>query len=84
MKKKILTIFVLLFSIFLFCGCGSINYAVIINSDGTVKMQTTFKVNATIFDSTSSNYCGKTMADFKQKVQSVANQVVWNMYNNFE
>ena len=78
MKKRILAIFLCIFSIFVFCGCGSAIYLVEVDSTGVVTQAFKFTFNKKDIED-----AGKTVTDFRENVIYVANSVVNNAYNNF-
>ena len=79
MKKKLLVVFLCLFSAILFCGCGSVSYILQVESSGVVTQAVVLK-----FSQTAIQNAGKTLADFQNHVQYVGNQVVHNSISNFE
>ena len=78
MRKKFLTIFVCLISIFLFCGCAKINYSLTIESNGVVTQAVSLS-----FSETKVVNAGKTKNDVMVQISNVANQVVQNAYTEF-
>lgn len=79
MKKKLLAVFLCLFSVILFCGCGSVSYILQVESSGVVTQGIVLK-----FSQKAIQNAGKTVADFQTHVQSVGNQVMHNSITNFE
>lgn len=79
MKKKLLTVFLCLISVILFCGCGSVSYILQVESSGVVTQAVVLT-----FSQKAIQNAGKTVADFQTHVQYVGNQVVYNSITNFE
>ena len=80
MKKRILALLICFFSVFTLCGCGSISYVLQIDSaSGVVTQGVVFSVSKTDIQN-----AGKTVINFKQHVEYVANTVVSNSYTSFE
>ena len=79
MKKKLLAIFLCIFSVILFCGCGSVSYVLQVESSGVVTQAIVLK-----FSRTAIQNAGKTLPDFQYHVQYVGNQVVHNSITSFE
>lgn len=78
MRKKILTIIICLFSIFLFCGCAKINYSLTLESSGVV----TQAINLQVSEKDIVN-ADKTLNNFKRTIEKVANQVAFKSYEAF-
>lgn len=79
MRKRILAIILCLFSLFIFCGCGNINYNVTVSSDGAVTLSFDLE-----FNTQDINDSPKSLSDFVYDVSNVANTVVKNSCNSFE
>ena len=80
MKKRILALILCLISAVTLCGCGSISYVLQIDSaSGVVTQGVVFSVSQSDIEET-----GKSITDFKQHVEAVANAVVQNSFNSFE
>ena len=80
MKKRILAILLCLFSVFALCGCGSITYVFQIDSaSGVLTQGIVFSVSKSEIEKT-----GKTLTNFKQNVEYVANTVVSKSFSDFE
>ncbi|MBR4124194.1 MAG: hypothetical protein IKR12_01345 [Clostridia bacterium] len=78
MRKKLLTIIICLFSIFLLCGCANINYTIMVESTGVVTQSINLQ-----FSETDVVNAGKTLSAFMHEIEDVSNQVIQNSYSKF-
>lgn len=79
MKRKILAVFLCLFSVIIFCGCGSVSYILQVDSNGVVTQACVITISKKDIEN-----AGKTIDDFEYNLQYVANTVVTNSINNFK
>lgn len=79
MKKKLLAIFVCLFSVLLLCGCGSVSYILQVDSTGVVTQAVVLTFSKKDIES-----AGKTVLDFRNTVEAVGNAIVQNSINSFK
>ena len=79
MKKKFLAIILCLVSVFCFAGCGNIQYLLQIDSSGVVTQQLYVEFSKSDIEAS-----GKTIAQVKNMIENVGNQVVLNNINDFE
>lgn len=83
MRKKVLLVVICFFCLFALCGCGSVNYSVIISNKGEITLQLDLKFDAQKL-TTNLNSANKNLSDFASKVQSYATAVYNNSYADFE
>ena len=79
MRKKILAVFLCLFSALIFCGCGSVSYILQVSSSGVVTQACVIIVSKKDIQD-----AGKTITNFRNNVEYVGNTVVSNSINSFK
>ena len=79
MKRKILAIFLCIFSIVLFCGCASATYIIKFDASGAVTQAFSFSFSKKAIEN-----AGKDVSDFKQNIIYLANSIVGNAHSDFQ
>jgi uncharacterized protein YceK len=75
MRKKIIAMLMLVLCVFMLGGCSSVNYAIIIQSDGSITQQ--FSI---YLDESEITAAGKTLNEVKSQIRQTAQNVV-NIYD---
>ena len=82
-QKRILILVICFFCLFTLCGCGSINYSIIISDKGTITLQFDLEFDVQQLSSGLS-VANKNLGDFASKIQYYGNVVYNNSCVEFE